>query len=291
MLAGVDLGGTQVRVSVADNDGTIVGAARTRTALVRTPDAMADWVGVQGRRLAGRQKIRTVAIGAPGPIDRAAGILANPPNLPGWRNVPLARLVGEALGCRALLENDAQMAAWGEFTRGAGRGSKTMVYMTWSTGIGGGIVIDGRLFSGAHGSAGEIGHTIVDPDGPLDACGQRGCLEVFAGGRQMQAQTGESMVEIFAAAERGDPEARRIVERAATYVGDGLINLTNLFDPEVLVIGGGVSRSWKLIAPVLRRTLRSSPFITPRRRPQLRRVRLGDRAGQVGAVEWARANS
>lgn len=269
----------------------MLGAAKTRTALVKSPEAMAQWAARQAARIAAGRPLRAAAIGAPGPIDRSSGILVNPPNLPRWHNVRLAQLVSDAMGCPVHLENDAQMAAWGEFRQGAGRGTRTMVYLTWSTGIGGGIIIDGRLFSGAHGSAGEIGHTIVDPDGPLDACGQRGCLEVFAGGRQMQAHTGESMAEIFDAAGRGDAEARRLIERAATYVGIGLINLTNLVDPEMIVIGGGVSRSWKLIEPTLTKVLRSSPFIRPRRRPKLRRVRLGDRAGQVGAVEWARHNS
>ena len=291
VLAGIDLGGTQVRVAVAEDSGRIVGAAKTRTALVRSPEAMAEWAARNAHRIAGTRRIRAAAIGAPGPIDRSTGVLVNPPNLPSWHNVRLAEMVGQAMGCPAFIENDAQMAAWGEFNQGAGRGTRTMVYLTWSTGIGAGIVIDGRLFSGAHGSAGEVGHTIIDPSGPLDACGQRGCLEAFAGGRQIQAHTGESMAEIFQAAERGDSEAKKIIQRAATYVGIGLINLTNLFDPEMLVIGGGVSRSWKLIAPTLTAVLNSSPFIRPRRRPRLRRVRLGDRAGQVGAVEWARHNS
>ncbi len=291
MLAGIDLGGTQVRVAVADDSGRIVGSAKTRTGLVPTVETMAAWAAQEARRLARGKPIKAAAIGAPGPIDIQRGVLVNPPNLPRWHNVPLAEKVGEALGCPVHLDNDANLAALGEFHQGAGRGTRVMVYMTWSTGIGGGVVIDGRLFSGAHGSACEIGHTIIDPDGPLDSCGQRGCLEVFAGGRNLQRQTGESAVELFDAAEKGDREARAIVLRAATYVGFGLINLANLFDPELIVIGGGVSRSWKLVSPTLEQVLRSSPFITPRRRPKLRRARLGDRAGQVGAVEWARANS
>ncbi len=290
MLAGIDLGGTQVRVAVADNDGKLVGSAKTRTGLVPSAEKMAEWAAGEARRIARGRKIKAAAIGAPGPIDIQRGVLVNPPNLPHWHNVPLAATVSEAMGCPVHLDNDANLAALGEFHQGAGRGTRVMVYMTWSTGIGGGVVIDGRLFSGAHGSAMEIGHTIIDPDGPLDTCGQHGCLEVFAGGRNLQRQTGESAVELFQAAEKGDREALAIVNRAARYVGIGLINLSNLFDPEVIVIGGGISQSWKLVSPTLAEVLRSSPFITPRRRPKLRRARLGDRAGQVGAVEWARAN-
>jgi predicted NBD/HSP70 family sugar kinase len=131
---------------------------------------------------------------------------------------------------------------------------------------------------------------IIDPNGPLDNCGQRGCLEAFVSGRALERDTGQPASELFAAARNGDREAQLIVERAARYMGIALISLTNVVDPERFVIGGGVSRSWALIQPTMLETLRSSPFIKPARRPSLRRARLGDRAGQVGAVEWARIN-
>jgi len=247
-------------------------------------------LGRQTREIAQLHQLRSLAIGAPGPVDLARGTLVNPPNLPGWHNVPLEEMLTAAAGCPAHLGNDADMAALGEFHQGAGQGTRNLVYVTWSTAVGGGLVLDGRLYSGSHGSAGEIGHTIVDPDGPLDSCGQRGCLEAYCGGRMLQAQTGESGAELFSDAARGDPEARMIINRAATYMGVALVNLTNLFDPDVIVVGGGVTRSWALVAPALRRALRASPFIKAARRPRLRRARLGDRAGLVGAVEWARHN-
>ena len=165
-----------------------------------------------------------------------------------------------------------------------------MIYITWSTGVGGGLIIDGRLHRGGHGTAGEIGHMIIDPNGPLDSCGQYGCLEVFCGGANLAKQTGHPAAELFAAAARGDRKARMVVERSARYMGLALISLTNAIDPEMFVMGGGVTRSWRLVAPTMLETLRSSPFIKPARRPSLRRARLGDRAGQVGAVEWARIN-
>ena len=165
-----------------------------------------------------------------------------------------------------------------------------MVYITWSTGVGGGLIIDGRLHRGAHGTAGEIGHMIIDPNGPLDNCGQRGCLEAFVSGTALARETGKPAAELFASAALGDHRARAVVEKAARYMGIALISLTNALDPEMFVIGGGVSRSWALVQPTMLATLRSSPFIKPARRPSLRRARLGDRAGQVGAVEWARIN-
>lgn len=290
MIAGIDLGGTQVRVALARSDGRIVASSKTRTPSLAGPEGLVRWAAAAIERMRQGEQVRSVAIGAPGPIDMVKGVLVNPPNLEGWHNVHLVSMLEAQLGCQVLLQNDANLAGLGEFHHGAGKGSRNMVYVTWSTGIGGGLIIDGSLYSGSHGTAGEVGHMILDPDGPLDSCGQRGCLEVFAGGHMLQRQTGVPAQELFAAASRGDPEATMTVHRAATYVGMGLINLTNLIDPEVIVIGGGVTRSWKLVSPVLLETLRSSPFIKPARRPRVRRARLGDRAGQVGAVEWARVN-
>jgi glucokinase len=290
MLAGVDLGGTQVRVAVARTDGRITGSARTRTATVGGPEGMARWVAEQIDRLRGRGRVQRIGIGAPGPLDPDRGVLVNPANLPGWEKAPLAALVSRATGVPTLLQHDAKVAALAEYHQGAGRGARVLVYITWSTGIGGGLIIDGRLFTGAHGTAGELGHMILDPDGPLDGCGQRGCLEVFAGGHQLARQTGESASDLFQAAEAGDLEALAIVKRAATYMGIGLVNVTNLYDPEVIVMGGGISKSWKLVGPLLVAGLKGSPFIGAARRPALRRARLGDRVGLVGAVEWARAN-
>jgi glucokinase len=251
---------------------------------------MVDWTCVQADRLRNGHELRSVGIGAPGPIDARRGILVNPPNLVGWRNVPLSEMVEDVLGCPVYLENDANVAALAEYHRGAGRGARNLVFITWSTGVGGGVILDGKLYSGSHGTAGEFGHMILDPDGPLDSCGQRGCVEAFCGGRAVAAQTGESLLEIFDAAARGDREAAMVVRRAATYMGLLLINLTNGFDPDVIVIGGGVARSWAQVEPVLKEVLHGSPFIRPARRPRLRRAQLGQRAGEVGAVEWARVN-
>ncbi len=289
MLAGIDLGGTRVRVALARSDGQFIASVKTRTHTLPTPQAMVDWAAAEIDRHRGREKVRSITIAAPGPIDLKRGVLVNPPNLP-WQNVPLVALMSRATGAKVNLANDADMAGLGEFHHGAGRGSRNMVYITWSTGVGGGLIIDGKLHRGGHGTAGEIGHMIVDPNGPLDNCGQRGCLEAFVSGTALARETGHPANELFTAAARGDRQARMVVERAARYMGIALISLTNVIDPEIFVIGGGVSRSWALIQPTMLETLRSSPFIKPARRPRLRRARLGDRAGQVGAVEWARIN-
>ncbi|HET7420762.1 MAG TPA: ROK family protein [Candidatus Dormibacteraeota bacterium] len=289
MLAGIDLGGTQVRVALARSDGRLVASVKTRTPLLPTPQDMVDWAAGEIDRHRGREKVRSITIAAPGPIDLKRGVLVNPPNLP-WQNVPLVAMMSRATGAKVQLANDADMAGLGEYHHGAGRGTKNMVYITWSTGVGGGLIVDGKLHRGGHGTAGEIGHMIIDPSGPLDSCGQRGCLEAFVGGKNLARETGHPAAELFAAAAAGDRAAQGVVERAARYMGIALISLTNVLDPERFVIGGGISRSWALVQPEMLATLRSSPFIKPARRPTLRRARLGDRAGQVGAVEWARIN-
>src|SRR6202165_3113593 len=290
MLAGIDLGGSQVRVALARSDGNVIASVKTRTPLLRTPQAMVDWAAPEIDRHRGRQKVRSITIAAPGPIDIKRGILVNPPNLPGWRNVPLASMLAEATGAKVQLANDADMAGLREFHHGAGHGTRNMVYITWSTGVGGGLIIDGKLHRGGHGTAGEVGHMIIDPNGPLDNCGQHGCLEVFCGGANLARETGHPAAELFAAASRGDRHAGMVVERAARYMGTALISLTNAIDPEVFVMGGGVTHSWSLVQPLMLETPGPSQFLKPARRPSLRRARLGDRAGQVGAVEWARIN-
>jgi glucokinase len=288
MIAGIDLGGTQVRIAVARSDGGIVATSRNRTDVLRTPRRVVEWATEQANRLAEGEPIECVGIGAPGPTDPRRGVLVNPPNLEGWRDVPLAAMVREVMGCPAHLENDANLAGLGEHRHGAGRGTGTMVYITWSTGVGAGLILDGRLFSGAHGTAGEVGHMILDPNGPLDGCGQRGCVEAYCGGNSLARETGHSAAALFDEAVAGDARAAERIRQAATQMGYALINVANLFDPEMVVMGGGVTRSWRMVAPVMEEVLRSSPFIKPTRRPRLRRSRLGDRAGQVGAVEWAR---
>ena len=288
MIAGIDLGGTQVRVAVARPDGRILATTRNRTSALRTPARVVEWATGQITRLSNGEAVLCVGIGAPGPTDPTRGMLVNPPNLSGWRNVPMAAMVRDVLGCPVHLENDANLAGLAEHRHGAGRGTATMVYITWSTGVGAGLILDGRLFSGAHGAAGEVGHMILDPRGPLDSCGQHGCVEVYCGGGALARATGTTAEALFDEAASGDGEAAARVREAATQMGYALINVANLFDPEMIVLGGGVTRSWRQVAPVMERVLRSSPFIKPRRRPRLRRARLGDRAGQVGAVEWAR---
>src|SRR5437764_7066296 len=218
MLAGIDLGGTQVRVALARSDGRLVASIKTRTHLLPTAQAMVDWAAAEIDRHRGREKVKGITIAAPGPIDLKRGVLVNPPNLP-WPNAPLAAMMTRATGARVRLANDADMAGLGEFHHGAGRRTKNMVYITWSTGVGGGLIIDGKLHRGGHGTAGEVGHMIIDPNGPLDNCGQRGCLEAFVSGTALARETGHPAGGLFAEGARGARRARMGVERSAGCMG------------------------------------------------------------------------
>jgi len=290
VICGIDLGATHTRVAVAGEDGSTSVSARVPTAELGDPAGFVKWVAERTTELAAGARLATVAVAAPGPLDPKRGVLINPPNLVGWVEVPLTELLTARLECPTHLENDANLAALGEFHSGAGRGTQNMVYVTWSTGVGGGLILDGKLFSGAHGSAGEIGHTILDPDGPLDTCGQHGCVEVFCGGRSLAKQTGKPASQLFELAAAGDPDSMRAVLEAARYMGHALINLTNLFDPEVIVMGGGITQSWEQVRSVLEEVLRGSPFIGAARRPRVAHAQLGDDAGLTGALAWARSH-
>jgi glucokinase len=290
VIAGIDLGGTQVRIAVAGADGAILATAKARTADLGDPAGMVAWSLESGRRLAGGEPIEAVGIGVPGPCDFRTGVLVNPPNLDGWPpGLPLGPMLADAFGAPVYLGNDADLAAVGEHRRGAGRGVTDLVYVTWSTGIGAGLIVGGRLYSGAHGSAGEVGHMVLDPAGPLCACGMHGCTEAYASGHSIAREAGRPASEVFAAARAGEPAALAIVERAAGMVGVALLNLANLFDPEVIVMGGGITESWSLVEAKLAAPILESPFVTPNRRPRLVRAELGSEVGLVGALEWARA--
>src|SRR6202011_2347283 len=227
-LIGVDLGGTQLRVAVADDRGRVrtvvrrpTEAARGRQHVInRIVAAVKDALQEDGTA---PRRVRALGIGLPGPVDPAAGIVISPANLPGFKNVPLNRILTRATGIPSFLHHDAHLAALGEHQRGAARGASELIYVTVSTGIGAGLILRGELYAGAHGIAGEIGHIVVQRDGPLCTCGNRGCLEAIASGtgiaraaREQGARTPNSALhqlpapsaeDVVRAARAGDPLA------------------------------------------------------------------------------------
>ena len=262
----LDLGGTKILAAVVDSEGQALATERLSTDAGRGPDAVADAMAdllqlACARAGVARETLAGLGVSAAGPLDAARGVVSAPPNLPGWKDVSLGRMLAARTGLRVVLENDANAAAVGEHVYGAGRGSRNMVFITVSTGIGGGVIVDGRLYRGATGAAGEIGHMIVAHAGERCGCGRLGCLEAYASGTaiardaERAAHEGRSPAlaamrargeplnteAVAAAAEAGDATAAAILARAAEYLGVGLENTVHLFNPDRIVVGGGVS--------------------------------------------------
>lgn len=306
---GIDAGGTRVEgLLVAVEDGGSI--LDRRLAVTPATDAEATTrtiVALARELMAGRNDVVAVGIGAAGLVDRS-GVMRFAPNV-AWREFPLAERVRSGVGLPALVDNDANVAAWGEFRYGAGRGCKDMLLVTVGTGIGGGIVSGGQLFRGGHGFAGEIGHIIVEPNGPLCGCGNLGCWEQVASGRaigrlgreaaeehpeslivelaggQPAAVTG---VVVSAAASKGDPVAVRILAEVGRRLGQGIAGLVNILDPDIVVVGGGVIEAGGLILEPARRAFVES-VEAPDHRPEvpLMAAKMGNDAGAVGAADLA----
>lgn len=251
-VAAVDIGGTKTLIEVFSEDSTEpLGSVESRTA--RSGDiAAAIAEGI--RHVAGGSEIRAVGVASPGPLDPIEGVILNPPNLSRrWWGLRLADELAHRLYAPVSLENDGNLGALGEWAYGAGAGYGSVLYVTVSTGVGTGLVTDGEIFGGNRGFAVELGHTVIEASGPVCGCGRSGCVEVLASGTAIarrasrmgwSTSSGETSARaVAAAAEDGDRVARAALEEAASYLGKALVNFIYSFDPEAVVIGGGVSRS------------------------------------------------
>lgn len=308
----IDLGGTKIITAVVLSTGEIISRKYSSTLADEGPRPIINRLSSAVAETMAQAKLETsdiagIGIAAAGIIDTKEGIVTTSPNLPGWRDVPLRDIIAERLGLTTYLINDASAAALGEHRFGAGRGVDNLIYLTVSTGIGGGIIIDGELYLGADGCAGEIGHMIIETHGPQCNCGKFGCLEALASGSAMTKESvrrlnqGEksSIIRLVdgrlesitaetvsLAARKGDSLACDIVARAATYLGIGLANLVNIFNPELIVIGGGVSKMGNMLLAPARKAIREIAFKLPTRTARIVRARLGSNAGIIGAAVY-----
>jgi len=309
---GIDLGGTFIKFGCVDADmragetfqlPTPSGAENVIAQMVAGARRLMDERGL------GRRDVLGVGIGSPGPIRISEGIVVALPNIPGMNDVPLRDRVSEGLGIPAVLENDANAAAFGEFIAGAGKGTREMVMLTLGTGVGSGIVVDGKVLHGAHELGGELGHMLVAPGGELCGCGQRGCLERYASAtyvagiaRRMIEQEGRPSAlkkvldetgsidakAINEARRAGDAVAAEVWDKAAFYLAVACVNICRIFDPEVIVLGGGMTKAGEdLMGPLNDHFARLHwTLIEPKTR--IVRALLGNDAGAVGAagVAW-----
>jgi glucokinase len=308
----VDLGGTKIIAAVVLPDGKIISRNYRLTMADKGPEAVSDRILSAVDKAIAQAKLKTseligIGVAAAGILDTNRGIVTTSPNLPNWRNVPLRDILADKLGVATYIVNDASAAALGEHRFGAGMGFNNMLYLTVSTGIGGGIIIDGELYSGADGCAGEVGHMTVEADGPRCHCGNFGCLEALASGWAVakaaikRINNGEksSIVELVdgrlenitaetvaVAARRGDQLAADIVAEAAKYLGIGLANLVNIFNPELIVIGGGLSKMGDMLLSPAWKVLKERAFQLPADTVRVVRARLGSNAGIIGAAAY-----
>lgn len=284
----IDLGGTQLRAALVNEAGEILSRAARATDVEGGPKAILRQM-LDAAAEAGFSKHRADITGcgicAPGPLDSEAGTIIGIPTLPGWEDFPLRAALGDALGLKVVLENDGIAAANGEWKFGAGRGLSHLVYVTVSTGIGGGVVVDGRLMRGRRGMAGHIGHLMIDPAGPRCACGGQGCFEAHASGTALneaaRAAGFQDAKAAVAAARAGNRAALALLDREADLLAYGFASLLHLYSPQKLIIGGGVSQALDLMAGRIRARLRELAM-PPFRDVEVVQAALGDDAGLAG---------
>ncbi|HEY6538733.1 MAG TPA: ROK family protein [Candidatus Dormibacteraeota bacterium] len=290
-VAGVDLGGTWLRVGLAGSDGEVRHRARARTAATEGPAGVLAQIDGLVREVVAAEPDASLsrlilAIGVPGPVDSRAGVVEGAPNLPGWRRVAIRERLEEMLGCRCLVEHDANMAALAEHRRGTGQGTRDFVYVTVSTGIGAGLILGGQLYRGNQGSAGEFGHMVIVPDGPRCNCGNRGCLEAFSSGTAIARAAGvKSAAEVGRLAAAGDQAAQAVLGRAARYVGLAVGGLINLLNPEAIAVGGGVVASSPQFWTDIQAGHNEACLPSLRGSCRVERAALGEDQGLLGAVE------
>ncbi len=299
---GVDLGGTNLRTALVSPQGDIFNRLKEPTkASEGREKVMARLIGNIERQLAhARSRGLTIAgagVGAPGVIHADTGVVVKSPNFPDWNDFPLKQDLERELRLPVSVENDANAAALGEQWRGAGRGIGSMIFLTLGTGVGGGIVLNGRIWHGADGMAGEVGHMTIVPEGRVCGCGNRGCLEMYVSSRGILQSYEEasgrshavSSEDVYEAARAGEAAARKVMDETGRTLGIGIANLINIFNPEMVVIGGGVKDAWSLFIEEARAEIKRRAFAYPAERTRIVPSELGDDAGMIGAVAAARS--
>ena len=303
-VAGIDIGGTKIAVALAAPGGRVISSTRFRTRVEAGPHAVLEDAVAEIKRMLGAAgtKLTAIGVGCGGPLDRQKGLILSPPNLPGWDEFPIVSLLEERLGAPVRLDNDANAAALGERAYGAGRGLDDLVYITISTGIGGGLIVGGKIVHGVGDGAGEVGHMTVLPDGPPCGCGARGCLEAICSGtsiarrarEKLRAGASRSLSSLGAdavtaravaeAARNGDPLATEVWEETVHYLAVGVGNLFNVLAPEAVILGGGVSTAGEQLFEPLRRSVRGRVKMLPAEKISVVQAALGGDSGIYGAL-------
>lgn len=307
---GIDLGGTNIVAGVVDENFNIVATAKRKTNFPRPVDDIVDdmaAVALEAIEKAGltKEDIDAAGVGSPGAIDPHNGIVCYANNL-GFFNVPLAQMLKDRTGIDFYLENDANSAAYGEFVAGAGKGTKNFIMITLGTGVGGGVIIDGKLYSGSNYAGAELGHTVICMDGEMCGCGRHGCWEAYASATALIRQTKQAMIRFpnsimwemcnndinavngrtaFDAMRQGDEAGQQVVDKYIYYIAVGIANNINIFQPEIICIGGGVSNEGDtLIAPIKKYVKGDNYARNVEKGAEIKTAQLGNDAGIIGAA-------
>lgn len=304
VLAG-DLGGTNLRMAVVDGAGKLIHRVEAETPRHINALRIVELVGSlasECRAITGTDP-KSLVFAIPGPIHAEKGEIFNVPNLPELRGSDLVGRLAEELGMKVILENDATAAAMGERWLGASKGFDSSICITLGTGVGGGIIIDGKPLRGPDGTAGEIGHVCVEPLGPPCGCGSNGCLEQFSSATAIVRMANEltkeypeseirrmsefDSADVFRLGKRGDALCIEVFRRAGAYLGIALAGLINVLNPEAIVIGGGAAEGWELFIDATKAEIKKRAFREPAERAKIVRASLGNDAGIVGAAYLA----
>ncbi len=305
-VVGVDLGGTNIKAGLVNESGQVLYRHTAPTCAEEGPQAVAGRICEAVRQCIAAAGLSPdgvggLGVGSPGPIDLEGAVVIFSPNLPGWHDIPLRDMLEEGTGLPCVLDNDANVAALAEQWVGAGRGAASLVLLTLGTGIGAGIVLDGRIWHGAGGAAGEIGHMCIDPEGPLCGCGSRGCFEAHASATAMVRRMREAIRAgaetslagradeltaelIHRAAVEGDEEARRNVEQTGRYLGVGVSNIMHLLNPAVIAFSGGMTAAGAMLMDPLTAEVEQRTLEASRRGVRVCFAELPGEAGIIGAA-------
>jgi len=313
LVLGVDLGGSKILTAVVNIEGEMLSRDHSITPAAKGPEAVIQAMLESAERALSQAgiaaaELEAICIGAPGLSSPETGVLFTSPNLPGWKDVPLRDIIEDKMGVKTLLINDANAAALGELYFGAAKGARNFICITLGTGIGGGIVIDGEIYAGSLGTAGEIGHMTIDANGPKCNCGNTGCWEMLASGTALEREARRRITDgaettilnyaegdinkvnaeaVHKAAQNGDTLAKEIIAQTGYYVGVGLANLINIFNPELIVIGGGLSNIGDMLLEPAYKAAGERAYRAAFDSVRFARAELGRNSGVIGAAAYA----
>jgi len=312
-VIGVDIGGTNIKIGILTKQGKIIQKTSIPTNPKEGPEKIIKRVCSRIKDLCNERKIKIsdiirIGIGCPGPLDSKRGIIIKTPNLPGWENFHLKKRIESGLKIPAIVNNDANSATYGEYWLGAGKGYSTIVCFTLGTGIGGGIILNGKLFKGIDDTAGHLGHITIIPDGPRCRCGNRGCLEALASAPNLVRKAIEGINSgiktkltslskgklqaitsqmIYLSASQGDKFSRELLDETGRYLGIAVAGILNTLNPEIVIFSGGMIEAGELLFKPLRKEAKRRAFPQPAKRVKIVKAKLGNDAGIIGSVGLA----